>query len=640
MTNTTLPVPIDNENVLFHFNDYVCKKVKKALETDNRVFFEHATGLGKTYITLQLLLEFALQHEKEKQNKPFTVEKPKKLSVLYTAPTTVIEEYFVETIETQKARRERIGKLLGENVNIHTSLYAGLRSEGRTTGKYDIIFIDETHRLGKNAKVWRQKMIEIIENNPQATVIGMTATPQRSDDPESEYLTEIFGTNKPVSKINLEQALTLGLLPCPKYIMAKIKSIGKNDDVFAVDEQKLQEELHSNKLSDDEKQEVKKLLKDIKKAKQEIAKTDDLADAIAKVFKEYAEQGTDLTKGKFIVFCPAGNVEDEDSEEDMHKMQQIMDECDKWFKGTGAKKITKYHLYSGESKEHNARELKAFKSDENNDGIKMIFAVNMLNEGIHMGNIDGSFMLRETFSPIIFNQQLGRVLSVGNNSSNQPLIFDLVYNIGQNSKFVTEFASSVNNSIQEHQYKNVNLNLFSLDISENLQFLQNLQDRIYGHFHSRNFTWDDFLLRLQRYVDAGIPISSIKQTNMDRFDPAYPIGQKINNIRTNTIKTPDDIKIKLDELGFVWSERNKETRFTWDDFLFRLQRYVDAGIPVGSIKQTDMDRFDPAYPIGQKIKSIRYGSTPIPNPEIYELLKVYGINLTKAKLGYKQQEDE
>lgn len=50
----------------------------------------------------------------------------------------------------------------------------------------------------------------------------------------------------------------------------------------------------------------------------------------------------------------------------------------------------------------------------------------MLNEGIHVDDVDGVILLRPTVSPIIYLQQIGRALSAGN--KNQPVIFDLVNN--------------------------------------------------------------------------------------------------------------------------------------------------------------------------------------------------------------------
>ena len=57
---------------------------------------------------------------------------------------------------------------------------------------------------------------------------------------------------------------------------------------------------------------------------------------------------------------------------------------------------------------------------------RLLYCIDMLNEGIHVDDVDGVILLRPTVSPIIYLQQIGRALSAG--SKNQPVIFDLVNN--------------------------------------------------------------------------------------------------------------------------------------------------------------------------------------------------------------------
>ena len=50
----------------------------------------------------------------------------------------------------------------------------------------------------------------------------------------------------------------------------------------------------------------------------------------------------------------------------------------------------------------------------------------MLNEGIHVKDVDGVILLRPTVSPILYLQQIGRALAAGKKS--RPVIFDIVDN--------------------------------------------------------------------------------------------------------------------------------------------------------------------------------------------------------------------
>ncbi len=48
-----------------------------------------------------------------------------------------------------------------------------------------------------------------------------------------------------------------------------------------------------------------------------------------------------------------------------------------------------------------------FKAD-NSDHLKLLFCIDMLNEGVHVAGISGVILFRPTVSPIIYKQQIGR----------------------------------------------------------------------------------------------------------------------------------------------------------------------------------------------------------------------------------------
>ena len=66
-----------------------------------------------------------------------------------------------------------------------------------------------------------------------------------------------------------------------------------------------------------------------------------------------------------------------------------------------------------------------FKTDTS-DRLKLLFCIDMLNEGVHVEGISGVILFRPTISPIIYKQQIGRALTAGENST--PLILDVVNN--------------------------------------------------------------------------------------------------------------------------------------------------------------------------------------------------------------------
>ena len=109
-------------------------------------------------------------------------------------------------------------------------------------------------------------------------------------------------------------------------------------------------------------------------------------------------------------------------------MEKVIESSKAWFsKILDGKQPKIYQMHSNYGQKHNESERKKFEED-NSDNIKLLFAINMLNEGLHVGDIDGVLMFRSTSSKIVYLQQLGRALSAGNKGK-QPVIFDFVANL-------------------------------------------------------------------------------------------------------------------------------------------------------------------------------------------------------------------
>lgn len=66
--------------------------------------------------------------------------------------------------------------------------------------------------------------------------------------------------------------------------------------------------------------------------------------------------------------------------------------------------------------------IRAFEADSA-PGRKILYCVDMLNEGVHLDGVDAIVMLRATTSPHVYLQQLGRVLDATGNRT--PLVFDI-----------------------------------------------------------------------------------------------------------------------------------------------------------------------------------------------------------------------
>lgn len=101
-------------------------------------------------------------------------------------------------------------------------------------------------------------------------------------------------------------------------------------------------------------------------------------------------------QGKYIVFCA--------NREHMDKMMALAPE---WF----GRVDRMPHLYSvfAESPEAKAA-FQAFREDESRH-LKLLYCIDMLNEGVHVDGLSGVILCRPTVSPILYKQQIGRALS-------------------------------------------------------------------------------------------------------------------------------------------------------------------------------------------------------------------------------------
>lgn len=90
-----------------------------------------------------------------------------------------------------------------------------------------------------------------------------------------------------------------------------------------------------------------------------------------------------------------------------------------WFAGVNPD-VAVYEAYSDDPGTDWA--FADFKADQSKR-LKLLFCIDMLNEGVHVDGISGVILFRPTISPIIYKQQIGRALTAGD--SKTPLILDV-----------------------------------------------------------------------------------------------------------------------------------------------------------------------------------------------------------------------
>ena len=586
--------PNFDDGILKKHNIEVYKKIIKGFTKGNKVLFEQATGTGKTYVTLKFLHDHAVGKR-----------------VLVVTPSHAIKDSFIDTY------RSTLGKDF--DCDLHMSLYQGLRAV--KDKNYDIIVFDEAHRLG--AKTWGQNAEELIKNNPNATILGMSATLER---PDKVDVKKYFDGKNPVSKITLVQALERGILPNPDYTLAKV-DFADDDEFIDSSIRELNERLST--ADPEEKEEIKNFIKRLKEAKNEIHKSDEIDDIF------YKELNTDeLKRGKFIVFCPAGE-EEEETIESLHKMKVIMKESSNWFdKIDGIKKIKKYSVYSKLGRNRNKQIIKNFERDDSK-ALKLLFSINMLNEGLHVSDIDGVIMMRTTGSRIIYLQQLGRALSVGH--KHKPKILDLVANLNYVDVLDLQKSAKAINKARgdghgdgfvdgpiDDETLDFTLSVYNL---EAMQLIDILKKNIFDFEHKFDFDFEDFKNRIIRWKERTEDLK-IKQRDTD-ID-GYPIGLKLASIKKGNIKLTDAQRNELIDLGLNLSIKEVEFPFEYEDFRDRIIRWKERNGNL-KIKQTDID-ID-GYPIGQKISNIKQKIIKLTDAQRDELIAL-GLDLSIKEVRF------
>lgn len=364
--------------LLMH-NEVALVKLNTQLQTSQFSTINHATGTGKSFIGLK----YAYQNKDKR--------------ILYLTPTYPIFHQLKKHMKT-------LGISLDDFKKFDHMIYRNLMNYDMEAlaKEYDIIICDEYHRCG--AKKWGKKIKQlkekIKEKYPDKKMIGLTATPTRYLDNERNMTEELFD-GKCASTLDLSDAIIDGLLPAPVYICTSMYNKTSINNLKT----KVEKDVFYQR--------------DKKKYNEVIQNLDDVVDEISKSdlnFKEYIKDDN----GKYIAF----NATINEIKENKQKLKE-------WI---GKDNINFYEIHSKNSVEKNEKILEEFENAK--DGINILCVVDILNEGIHVSGIDGIFMLRKTTSPIIYFQQLGRLLSYSGRNDTL-VVWDLVGNLNHHKAIIS-----------------------------------------------------------------------------------------------------------------------------------------------------------------------------------------------------------
>ena len=268
--------------------------------------------------------------------------------------------------------------------------YALLNSRG-LGDHYDMIVLDEFHRAG--ATEWGNAVKEALEQNG-GKVLGTSATPIRYLDEGRDMSIELFDGNI-ASQMTIGEAWSRNILPIPTYVTGLFD--------FRQTAEEVRERIKKAKRLKDKAERLNMLAK--------IELDWQTSNGMPQVIRRHITN--DMKR--IIIFC--GNVEHLEA-----MTKTIID----WFHEAGLKVADLYRLHHQMSDNEKAEAMNGFQQDTD-QGIKIILAVNMLNEGVHIPRVDAVIMLRTTCSRIIYMQQLGRCLTAANTA--RPVVLDMVDNI-------------------------------------------------------------------------------------------------------------------------------------------------------------------------------------------------------------------
>ncbi len=361
---------------LYDHNADSYRKVKAAFDSGEKVVgIVHATGTGKSFNALQLAYD----------------NKDKK--IMYVVPSNGIIEHIKEIIESSPNL-----DLKRDFPNLEFITYqklSSMKDDEIFIKECDLMILDEFHHIG--APIWGKKINHMVETHPNMKIFGMTAYTVRDRgtayerdmaNPDTE---ELF-SNKIVSRYDLCDAFLDGVLPKPNYVTCYTHLLET--------EEALEEMLEKQPKNSKDYIECSKLLSNLKKQIHE-------AKGIEDVMKANIKPG-----GKYVYFCPPG------AENGVNDIETIKKEALEWFKQVAPEEDIVFYTTTSDMGVEGKKNMGAFYDDKTLDGencdnmLRVMFAINQYNEGIHAPNLDGVIMGRGTSSDILFYEQLGRGLSV------------------------------------------------------------------------------------------------------------------------------------------------------------------------------------------------------------------------------------
>ena len=320
---------------LFPHNQAAYDSLLTMLETERRACVIHPTGTGKSFIGFKLC-----------EDNPQAV-------ICWLSPSEYIYKTQLENLQAAADGYQP------ENICFFTYARLMLMTPEELGEIHpDYIILDEFHRCG--AEMCGQGVQRLLRAYPEAPVLGLSATNIRYLDNQRDMADELFANNI-ASHMSLGEAIVRGILNPPKYVLSLFS--------YQNDLEKYQSRVQQarSKAVRDKGEEYLEALR----------RALDKAEGMDEIFYKHMSERT----GKYLVFC--SNSE---------HMDEMIDKVPAWF-GRVDPEPRVYRAYSADPSTSKA--FADFKAD-GSDHLKLLFCIDMLNEGVHVDDVDGVILLRRT----------------------------------------------------------------------------------------------------------------------------------------------------------------------------------------------------------------------------------------------------
>ena len=485
---------------LFEHNQAAYESAVAMLAETGKAAVIHPTGTGKSFIGFKLC-----------------EDNPDK-TVCWLSPSDYI-------FRTQLENLKKTGGSIPQNIKFFT--YAKLMytsDEEFSDFSPDYIILDEFHRCG--AEIWGSRVKAFLDMYKNTPILGLSATNIRYLDNQRDMAEELFDGNI-ASEMTLGEAIVRGILKAPLYVST----------VFSY-QKDLEKYTRMSKMP-----KFKAVRDTAEKYLEELRRTIEKADGLDVIFENYMPD----KRGKYVAFCA-----------NREHLDEMLSHVDEWF-GKIDKNPKVYKVYSDNPE--SSGEFAEFKADKS-ENLKLLFCIDMLNEGVHLDDIDGVILFRPTVSPTVYKQQIGRALTAG--KSGTPVIFDIINNfenLYSMGAIEQEMACAI--SYYNSLGKSEKIAVDKFEIIGILKDCVELFDRLNETFTAG---WDEmYSCACEYYSEYG----NIEVPRRYKTASGLSLGNWLDTQRgvrsgkINGILTEERIK-KLDELGMRWesiSDMNWEKNY-------------------------------------------------------------------------------